>query len=241
MNYSSENFKKPSSRSIDKTYVIVIDGPAASGKSTAAYLLAKKLGFVYMDTGAMYRALTWKALQSQVDPEDAEALSRMAHTVKINILSQDTKPGVVVYLDGEDVSTSIRTAEINRWVSVISKVPGVRQAMLKLQKRIAREKSIVAEGRDMGTVVFPQADTKIFLTASLEERVNRRWMEFKAKGEGCTRDTIAEELKMRDRIDSEREIAPLKKAADAILIDNTNLNIEETIKKLYDIAKQKLH
>ncbi|MBE0478274.1 (d)CMP kinase [Candidatus Aerophobetes bacterium] len=240
MKPSSGSSRKLSSRKLKRPFVIVIDGPAASGKSTAAYLLAKKLGFVYMDTGAMYRALTWKALKNQIDLKDEEALSKMAMSAQINISPQNNSPGVIVNLDGEDVSALLRTPEINSWVSVVSRIFGVRRAMLELQREIAKESSVVAEGRDMGTVVFPQADVKIFLSASLKERTKRRWKEVRDKQINCTEDDVREELKMRDKIDSERDIAPLKKASDAILVDNTHLNIRETVEKVFTIVKEKI-
>ena len=231
------NSKKLSSK---KSFVIAIDGPAASGKSTAAYLLAKKLGFTYMDTGAMYRALTWKALNNHIDPKNDVSLSRMAETTRIDISSKEYLPGVAVYVDGKEVSSLIRTPEINKWVSVVARVPGVRVAMVKLQRDIASEKSVVAEGRDIGTVVFPQADVKIFLVASLEERTRRRFKELQEKGIFCKEKDIREELQLRDKLDSEREVAPLKKAPDAFLVDNTHLDINQTVEKLLNIVKLKI-
>ena len=231
------NSKKLSSK---KSFVIAIDGPAASGKSTAAYLLAKKLGFTYMDTGAMYRALTWKALNNHIDLKNDVSLSRMAETTWIDICSKEELPGVAVYVDGKEVSSLIRTPEINKWVSIVSRVPGVRVAMVKLQRDIASEKSVVAEGRDIGTVVFPQADVKIFLVASLEERTRRRFKELQEKGIFCKEKDIREELQLRDKLDSEREVAPLKKAPDAFLVDNTHLDINQTVEKLLNIVKLKI-
>ncbi|MBC7189332.1 (d)CMP kinase, partial [Candidatus Aerophobetes bacterium] len=204
-----------SDRQKSKSFIITIDGPAASGKSTAAYLLAKRLGFIYLDTGAMYRALTWKALQNLIDFENQELLSKMAENTKIDIFSREDTPEAIVFVDGKDVSHFLRTPQINKWVSILSRVGGVRSAMTKLQRKIAEEKSVVAEGRDMGTVVFPWADVKIFLTASLEERAKRRWKQLKEKGINSSIEEIKKELELRDKIDSEREIAPLKKAEDA--------------------------
>lgn len=234
-----KNSRKPSGKKFKKPFTIAIDGPAGSGKSTAAYLLAKELGLTYMDTGAMYRALTWKALKNRIDLENEKILSKMAEVTQISIFSRDSGPGTVVYVDGKEISTLLRTPRINKWVSVVSKAPGVRRAMAKLQRDIARKRSVVAEGRDMGTVVFPQAEVKIFLIASVEERARRRWKEFQQKGLSCTREDIKKELQLRDKIDSERELAPLKKAPDAILVDNTNLNIRETVEKLLNIINAK--
>jgi len=240
MKSSYRNSKTLSIKKFKKPFVIAIDGPAASGKSTAAYLLAKKLGFTYLDTGAMYRALTWKALENNINLEDEVALSRMAENTKIDIFAKDDGPGAVVHVDGREVSDLLRTPEINKWVSVVSKVPRLRSAMVKLQRDIAKERSVVAEGRDIGTVVFPQADVKIFLVASVEERAKRRWKELREKGVFCTQEEIKKELRLRDKIDSERKVAPLKKAPDALLVNNTNLSIEETVEELLNIVKSKL-
>jgi len=223
-----------------KPIIIAIDGPAGSGKSTGAYLLAKKLGFVYLDTGAMYRALTWKALQAGVNLKDKKSLSRLAKTTKITLLPRDDFPGVLVYVDGQDVSSLIRTPEINKWVSVVASIPEVRHAMVEMQRKIAQEKSVVAEGRDIGTVVFPEADVKIFLVASLEERVKRRWKELQEKKIFCTKEEVKKELQLRDKLDSERKVSPLKKAPDAFLLDNTNLSISETLEKLLQIVTSKI-
>jgi len=230
-----------SARQKGKSFIVTIDGPAASGKSTAAYLLSKRLGFVYLDTGAMYRALTWKALQNLIDFENQELLSKMAENTKIDIFPREDTPGAMVFVDGKDVSNFLRTPQINRWVSVLSRVRGVRSAMTKLQREIAKEKSVVAEGRDMGTVVFPWADVKIFLTASLKERAKRRWKELQEKGVNCSIEEIKKELELRDKIDSEREIAPLKKAEDAFVVDNTNLDICQTLERLLNIVNLKIN
>ena len=237
MRSSSGSSRKLSGK---KSFVVAIDGPAASGKSTVAYLLARKLGFTYMDTGAMYRALTWKALNTGIDLDDEKSLSQMAENIRIDISSRESYPGINVYVDDKEVSSLIRTPQINRWVSIVSRVPGVRKAMVELQRNIARNKSVVAEGRDIGTVVFPQADVKIFLVASLEERAKRRWKELQEKGISCKIEEIREELHLRDKIDSEREIAPLRKAPDALLVDNTDLDITQTLEKLLGIVKSRI-
>ena len=223
-----------------KSFVIAIDGPAASGKSTAAYLLAKELGFVYMDTGAMYRTLTWKALQNHIDLKDVKSLCEIAENTHIKLFSQIDSPGVLVYVDGKEVSTLLRTPAINKWVSIVSKVPRVRAAMVKMQRSMAQEKSIVVEGRDIGTVVFPEADVKIFLVASLKERARRRWKELQEKRIFYIKENVERELQLRDKLDSERKVAPLKKALDAVLVDNTHLEIIPTFEKLLNIVKLKI-
>ena len=237
MSSLSRNSEKLSGK---KSFVIAIDGPAASGKSTTAYLLAKKLDFLYLDTGAMYRALTWKALQEGIDLKKEDRLSEMAEKTNIEIFPKEESFGTCVFVDGKDISSLIRTPEVTRWVSVLSKVPGVREAMVKLQRKIACNRSVVAEGRDIGTVVFPEADVKIFLVASLEERARRRWKELNEKGIFCTKEEIKKELELRDKIDSEREVAPLRKAPDAFLVDNTNLDTAQTLKKILGIVKSKI-
>lgn len=223
-----------------KSIIIAVDGPAGSGKSTGAYLLAKKLGFVYLDTGAMYRALTWKALNNKVNLQDRDSLSRLAKNTRITVSSRDDSPSAYVYLDGKEVSSFIRSPEVNKWVSVVSSIPEVREAMVEEQRKIAREKSIVAEGRDIGTVVFPDADVKIFLVASLDERGRRRWKQLQDKKLPVTREEVKEQLRSRDKLDTEREASPLRKASDAITLDNTDLSISETLEKLVRIVKSRI-
>jgi len=237
MKPSFENFSFYSTK---KPVVIAVDGPAASGKSTVAYLLAKKLGFTYLDTGAMYRALTWKVLNSNLDLEDEKSLSELAATIQITLLPQTNSPGTRVWVNGEEVSSLIRTPEVNKWVSRVSSIPGVRKALVEAQRKIAQKSSVVAEGRDMGTVVFPEADVKIFLVASLEERVRRRWKELRDKGIHCKWQDVKKEICLRDKLDSERETSPLKKALDAFLVDNTHLGISETLQELLNIVKSRI-
>ena len=237
MKPSFENFSFSSTK---KPVVIAIDGPAASGKSTVAYLLAKELGFTYLDTGAMYRAFTWKVLNSNLDLEDEKSLSELAATVGITLSARSSFPGVQVWVDGKEVSSLIRSPEVNKWVSRVSSIPGVRKALVEAQRKIAQKSSTVAEGRDMGTVVFPQADVKIFLVASLEERARRRWKELQDRGIPCRWQEVKEEIYLRDKLDSGRETSPLKRAPDAFLLDNTHLNISETLQKLLDIVKSRI-
>ncbi|MFQ6066459.1 MAG: (d)CMP kinase [bacterium] len=219
---------------------IAIDGPAASGKSTAAKLVAKKLGYLYLDTGAMYRALTWKALRNKVNIKNGKSLSELAKETKIALKSQSNMR-TKIYLDGKDVTSLIRSPLIDKNVSLISVVRGVREAMVAQQRKIGKEGNIVAEGRDIGTVVFPKAEVKIFLTASVEERVKRRWKEEADKGLSSEKKGVAIGLLTRDRIDSQRKIAPLKKAREAIVIDNTCLNISQTVDRILEVVKTKLN
>jgi cytidylate kinase len=223
----------------NKGLIIAIDGPAASGKSTAAYFVAKNLGYLYLDTGAMYRTLTWRALRDKVNMKDEEVLSQLAKVSKIS-LNHHPNGKVKVYLDGQDVTSLIRSPEVDKYVSIVSRIKKVREIMVAQQREIGRGGEIVAEGRDIGTVVFPEAEVKIYLTASFEERVKRRWEERKLKGLSLPREKVKDELIIRDRIDTHREMSPLKKAKGAVVIDNTYLNIDETVEKILGIVREKL-
>ena len=222
-----------------KGLVIAIDGPAASGKSTAARLLAKRLGYLYLDTGTMYRALTWKALRDKVDIKNPKALSELAKSARIS-LRPKSDLNIRVYLDGKDITSSIRSPQVNKYVSVVATVKGLREVMVAQQREVARQGSLVAEGRDTGTVVFPRADVKIFLQACFEERAKRRWKENKEKGLSLAREEIEAELANRDRIDSHRKISPLKRAKGVIVIDNTHLNIPQTVEKMWEVVRKKM-
>ena len=206
---------------------IAIDGHAASGKSTTAKLLGKKLGFLPIDTGAMYRAITLKVLKLGVPIEDEEKVVEIASNSKIEqkLVNED----VHTYLDGEDVSDEIRNLDVDRYVSRISTYPGVRRKLVQIQREIAKEGGVILEGRDIGTVVLPDADVKIFMTASLEERAKRRLKELEEKDVVSDLEKIKNELRERDYIDSTREDSPLKIAQDAIIVDTTNLTIEEQV------------
>lgn len=218
---------------------IAIDGPAAAGKSTTARLLAEKLGYLYMDTGVMYRALTWKALRDKIDMRSEKILSELAKKTRIQL-----KPGAnlenKVYLDNQDITSFLRSPEVNKYVSLVATVKKVREILVAQQRQIGRKGGIVAEGRDMTTVVFPRADVRIFLKASLGERAKRRWMEEKEKGLSSNKKEIATALTNRDKIDSQRKISPLKISPGVIVIDNTHLNISQTINKILSVLKNKL-
>jgi len=220
--------------------IVTIDGPAAAGKSTTARLLAQKLGYLYLDTGAMYRALTWKALRDKVDMENRKALSQLAEETQIT-LSCQADGELKVYVDGEDVTTSIRSAEVDRFVSFVSSIKEVRERMVLQQRKMGMRGKVVAEGRDMGTVVFPEAEVKIFLEASLKERARRRWEERRKRGVFLEREEVETELANRDRMDSQRKISPLKKAKGAIVIDNTRLSISQTVEKILQVVREKLN
>ena len=211
--------------------IIAIDGPAGAGKSTVAKIIAQKLGFLYIDTGAMYRALTLKALEEKIDSQDSSQLIKMTCNTKIE-LTNDADGSLRVFLDGRDVTRQIRQPQITKFVSDIAKIKEVRQVMLCLQRNLGRQKNSILDGRDIGTVVFPDADKKFFIGADFEERVRRRYKELNELGQNVTMEDVKKDLHNRDTIDSTREVAPLKKAADAIYIDTTNMTIEEVVNKL---------
>lgn len=218
--------------------VIAIDGPAGSGKSTVAKLVAKKLGYLYIDTGAMYRALTLKALEKKVDFEDEKVLARIAQDTDIE-LKKDCSGSLRVILDGCDVTGRIRGPDVNAHISRLSKVKEVRASMVARQRVLGAEAHAVLEGRDIGTVVFPQARYKFYLDADFRERVNRRYKEFVLGNKRISRLEVRKDLLRRDRSDKLRKIAPLKKANDAICIDTTKLSIAEAVDKVLSCIKQK--
>ena len=217
---------------------IAIDGPAASGKSTTARLLAKKLGYLYIDTGAMYRAATLSVLRAGIDIHDEQAVVEHVKKIKISLKIID---GVQrTFLNGENVSGLIRTPEINQVISVISSYPGVRQVLIEQQRQLAREGGVVMDGRDIGTVVLPDAELKVFLVASLEERARRRQLDMERQGIQMDLEEIKKEIARRDELDSSRSAAPLKKAADARQLDTTHLTIKQQVEIIYQWALEKI-
>lgn len=217
--------------SSDRKSVIAIDGPVASGKSTVGRLLAERLGYLYVDTGAMYRALTLKAVRDGVNLEDEEALVKVAHRARID-LGVDKKGELCVLLDGRNVTRQIRTPEITNKVFYIAKVGGVRKEMVSLQRKIARGKAAVVEGRDIGTVVFPNANKKFYLGASFEERTRRRYKELCDQGRPTSLKKVEKEIALRNGRDKTRKIAPLRLADDAVHIDTTNLTIDGMVDEI---------
>jgi cytidylate kinase len=211
--------------------IVAIDGPAASGKSTVAKLLACRLGMAYLDTGAMYRAVAVEALRRGVDLTDAGALSALAHEVTVSFRHEAGSPlPTAVLVDERDVTHAIRTPEADTAVSPVSAVPGVRQAMVEQQRRIAAESvHTVLEGRDIGTVVFPNAEVKVFLTASTEERARRRTIDMIGRGVDMTQSDVQAKLESRDLYDSTRQASPLTCAEDAFAIDTTGMRIDEVV------------
>jgi len=211
--------------------IIAIDGPAGAGKSTVARIIAQKLGFLYIDTGAMYRALTLKALERKIDAKDIPALIEMVRSTNID-LTNNQDGSLKIFLDGQDVSSPIRQPRITRLVSDIAKIKGVREIMLGWQRKFGKLRDSVLDGRDIGTVVFPDADKKFYIDAEFSVRVRRRYKELKELNQDVTLKDIEKDLRNRDNIDSTREFAPLKKADDAIYIDTTNMAIEEVVNTL---------
>ncbi|WP_026584972.1 (d)CMP kinase [Bacillus sp. J33] len=217
---------------------IAIDGPAAAGKSTVAKIVAEKLSYIYIDTGAMYRALTYKAIQSKASLEDEAALMEILNNTKIDL--QPGSQGQLIYLDGQDVTNEIRFSEVTNSVSIVSMHKLVREEMVARQQRFARHGGVVMDGRDIGTHVLPEAEVKVFLLASVDERAIRRHTENLQKGFPSDLEKLKEEISLRDKLDSEREVAPLKKADDAVEIDTTSLSIEQVVEKIMDLAHERI-
>lgn len=220
-----------------KKIIVAIDGPSGSGKSTVAKLLAKKLGYTYIDTGAMYRAVALQARLDNIDVNDSSALIRLCDSVKIEFVPNSS--GLRTILNGRDVSEEIRTPEMSMAASDISAKKEVRHSLLSIQRRMGEKGGVVLEGRDVGTVIFPNAEAKFFLDASLEERGKRRYKELAAKGIDVTLEQTIEDVKKRDINDSSRDIAPLKMAEDSILVDSTNFGIEEVVNRMILVINEK--
>ncbi len=222
----------------ERRLVIAIDGPAASGKSTTAKLVAGKLGYLHVDTGAMYRAVTLKVLRAGISPDDAAAIGELLKSVRVELRATDGS--LRVLLDGKDVTHDIRSVEVTRAVSTVSSLREVRQAMVREQRRLGKAGGIVLEGRDIGTVVFPDADVKFYMVAGLEARARRRQRELAARGVRSSKADLVAELAERDRKDSTRTESPLRKAPDAIEVDTSEMTIEEQVAFVVKKVKEKL-
>ena len=210
--------------------IIAIDGPAGSGKSTVSRLLAARLGYLYLDTGAMYRAVALQAKRKNIDLKDTEKISRLCLDLDLHFRSLDG--ATRLFLGAEDISAAIRSPDMDMLSSVISTIKEVREAMTLLQRKMAEQRGVVAEGRDMGTVVFPDAECKFFIDADPEVRAGRRYRERLARGEKASRQEVEKELRKRDDQDMTRALAPLVPAKDAILLDTTNLTVEEVVETM---------
>ena len=220
-----------------KKLIIAIDGPVGSGKSTVARRVAELMGYTYLDSGAMYRALAWKAIEQGVPLDSEAALEKLAAATRIALEPQAN--GVHVRVDGADVTIAIRRAEVSQAASKVALVPGVRRVLVAEQQRAGYAGGVVMEGRDIGTVVFPKAELKIYLDASVEVRAERRWREHKEKGDALTLDQVMDEVRARDRRDREREASPLVRAAEAVVVDNSAMDVEETARVIVLLARER--
>ena len=220
-------------------FAIAIDGPAGAGKSTIARKVAAELSIIYVDTGAMYRAIGAYAIRKGVDTKDSESVAALLPEISLE-LSYSEEQGQRIFLNGEDVSTEIRLPEMGMAASNVSAIPDVRAFLLEQQRSMAKRQSVIMDGRDIGTVVLPDAEVKIFLTASPEERARRRWKEFSEKGLPDTYEEILADVIRRDEQDMNRPIAPLKQADDAVLLDSTELNFAQTVEKVKEIIKERV-
>ncbi len=214
---------------------IAIDGPAGAGKSTISKAAAKKLGFIYIDTGAMYRAVGLAAVRQGIDTTDTEGVTSILDDIEISISYDES--GQQIFLNGENVSVDIRLPEISVAASNVAVIPAVRLKLVELQRELAAHNDVLMDGRDIGTYVLPDAEVKIFLTASVEERAMRRYRELAEKGIQADFDEVKADMEYRDKNDSEREFAPLKPAEDSIILDNTDLSLEQSVDKICEIAE----
>ncbi|WP_433894882.1 (d)CMP kinase [Sphingobacterium mizutaii] len=221
-----------------KNFVIAIDGFSSCGKSTVAKALAKELNFVFIDSGAMYRAVTLYIQQNQIDINNEQAVSTALENIHIDFIPNPEKTQIL--LNGTDVSDAIRTMEVSEYVSEVSALKAVRKAMVKQQQDLGMKRNIVMDGRDIGTTVFPNADLKIFMTASPQVRAERRFAELSAKGEVLTMEEVKENLSHRDHIDSTREESPLRQAEDAVVLDNSELNQVEQLNFVIQLVKDRI-
>lgn len=215
-------------------YNVAIDGPAGAGKSTIAKLVAKEKGYIYVDTGAMYRGLAIHFLDKGIRKGETEKVIEACKDAEVTIAYED---GVQhVYLNGKDITARLRNEEVGNMASVTSAIPEVRKKLLELQQNLAKTQDVIMDGRDIGTCVLPDADVKIYLTASVETRAKRRYQELLEKGEPCNLEEIAHDIEERDNRDMNREIAPLKQADDAVLVDSSDMTIEEVVQTIVDLC-----
>ena len=216
---------------------IAIDGPAGAGKSTIARRVAKELSFIYVDTGAMYRAMALYLLRKEVNKDDTEQIGNICQDAEISIEYQNGEQ--IVLLNDENVNSYLRTEEVGNMASVSSAVPRVREKLLSLQRKLARDMSVVMDGRDIGTTILPDADVKIYLTASSLTRAKRRYLELQEKGTVCNLDEIQKDIEERDQRDMNREISPLRQAEDAVLVDSSDLTIQQVVDRILQIFRSK--
>lgn len=218
-------------------FVVAIDGPAGSGKGTVTKLVGKKLGLINVDTGAMYRCVTLDCLNKNIAPEELDKIEKVLENINIEFKKEDEKE--LVFLNGKDVSSEIRSTMVNTNVAKFAAVKIIRDKMTPMQREMGKTTDIIMEGRDIGTVVFPDANVKIYLDCSLEERARRRFLQNQEKGIETTYEEVLESIKERHRLETEREVAPFVQAEDAIYVDSTNLTIEEVVEKIVNIIEEK--
>jgi cytidylate kinase len=216
---------------LPKPTSIAIDGPAAAGKSTVGCELAKRLGYLYLDTGVMYRAVTWAALHQELNVFDEDQVTALAQRLRIDVVPPTVADGrqYTVFADGQDITWAIRAAEVEAGVSRVSAYAGVRQALVAQQRRIGARGRVVMVGRDIGTVVLPDADLKLYLDARIEERAQRRYYELAQRGQAASYDGVLDAMRRRDRVDSQRQVSPLQPADDAMVIDTSDLTVDEVL------------
>lgn len=217
---------------------IAIDGPAGSGKSTTARGVANSLNYIYIDSGAMYRAVTLKAIETEIQTNQADKIVEIAASILFQFKQSDSK--TIIFMDGKDISDLIRIPEVNNQINPVAANPEVRKILVKKQQELGKDGGVVMDGRDIGTVVFPDAELKVYMQANAEERAKRRFLEFKSKRIFISYEDVLKEVKTRDEADMSREHSPLKIAADAVVIDTTDLSIEKQIEMVYHLAMEKI-
>jgi cytidylate kinase len=217
--------------------VITVDGPAGVGKSSVSKALSKRISYIYLDTGALYRTVAFSVVKAGISPDDQKTVSELCGNLDISLKVGDA--GVKIFADGEDVTKKIRTEEIGILASKVSAIPEVRKALLPIQRKMARPGGVIAEGRDMGTVVFPDADVKFFIKAQLQERTKRRYMQLARRGVEADFEEVKKGIVIRDRQDTKRDIAPLRPADDSFIIDTTDMIIDEVIEQMLGIIRKK--
>ena len=218
-----------------KKFVVTIDGPAGAGKSTVSKALARRLSYLYLDTGALYRAFAYKVIKEGILPDDEKAIAALCARIELSLDNIDGS--LNVFIDDANVTKRIRSEEVGLVASTVSAVSAVRERLLSIQRNAGKKGGIVAEGRDMGTVVFPTADYKFYLDADVEERVKRRYSELLSQGDSVDYKTVAGDLVVRDKQDQERKLAPLKASGDAIIVDSTRMSVAEVVEKMISIIK----
>ncbi len=224
---------------MNRPNIIAIDGPAASGKTTLAKRLARALNYLYFDTGVLYRAVTWAALQQGADPRDEAQMTLLARNLQIELQPDPETGETRILYQGRDISQDLRSPQVDSWVSVVAAHPGVRQALRDIQRRIALQGRIIVVGRDIGTVIVPEADLKIFLNASLEERARRRYQEARARGLQVSLEQVLQDLRRRDTLDSQRAVAPLRPAQDAHIIHTNGMTPEEVFRRIMALIQER--